>query len=88
MLCVSDSTFRLVCGDLLGGVGGPFDAVLANLPYVAEGLALPPEISRYEPPSALFAGPDGLDVIRRPDGLRRWGADWLRWRSRAIRLRR
>ena len=55
----------LVCGDLLGGVGGPFDAVLANLPYVAEGMALPPEISRYEPPGALFAGPDGLDVIRR-----------------------
>ena len=55
----------LVCGDLLGGVGGAFDAVLANLPYVADGMALPPEISRYEPPGALFAGPDGLDVIRR-----------------------
>jgi release factor glutamine methyltransferase len=54
-----------VCGDLLGGVEGPVDAVLANLPYVAEGAMLPPEIARYEPASALFAGPDGLDVIRR-----------------------
>ncbi len=54
-----------VCGDLLGGVGGAFEAVLANLPYVADGAVLPPEISRYEPPGALFAGPEGLDVIRR-----------------------
>jgi release factor glutamine methyltransferase len=41
------------------------DAVLANLPYVADGAELPPEITRYEPPGALFAGADGLDVIRR-----------------------
>jgi len=39
--------------------------VLANLPYVAEGASLPPEISEWEPASALFAGTDGLDVIRR-----------------------
>jgi release factor glutamine methyltransferase len=52
-------------GDLLEQVRGPFDAVLANLPYVAEGVGLPPEIARYEPPVALFAGPDGLDAIRR-----------------------
>ena len=40
-------------------------AVLANLPYVAAGAELPPEITRYEPASALFAGADGLDVVRR-----------------------
>jgi len=51
-------------GDLLDGVTG-VDAVLANLPYVAAGVSLPPEITRYEPPGALFAGADGLDVIRR-----------------------
>lgn len=51
-------------GDLLDGVTG-VDAVLANLPYVAPGASLPPEITRYEPPGALFAGADGLDVIRR-----------------------
>ncbi len=63
-----------VCGDLLGGVEGPVDAVLANLPYVADGAVLAPEIARYEPASALFAGPGGLDVIRRliscVDGVR------------------
>jgi release factor glutamine methyltransferase len=51
--------------DLLAGVPGPFDAVLANLPYVASDAPLPPEIERYEPTAALRAGVDGLDVIRR-----------------------
>ena len=52
-----------VCADLLDG--GRYDAVLANLPYIAEGTVLAPEIARYEPPGALFAGDDGLDLIRR-----------------------
>jgi release factor glutamine methyltransferase len=39
--------------------------VLANLPYVAVGTELPPDVARYEPTGALFAGEDGLDVIRR-----------------------
>jgi release factor glutamine methyltransferase len=52
-------------GDLLNGVDGPVHAVLANLPYVAEGVGLPPEIERHEPPVALWGGPDGLDEIRR-----------------------
>jgi release factor glutamine methyltransferase len=42
-----------------------YDAVLANLPYVAVGADVAPEIARYEPALALFAGADGLDVIRR-----------------------
>ena len=55
-----------VHGDLLAGVG-EVDAVLSNPPYVAEGerASLAPEITRHEPPGALFAGADGLDVIRR-----------------------
>ena len=43
----------------------PADAVLANLPYVPAGTALAPEIARYEPAGALFAGADGLDAVRR-----------------------
>jgi release factor glutamine methyltransferase len=50
--------------DLLAGLDRSFDAVLANLPYVAEGSALPPDIG-YEPDLALFGGPDGLDLVRR-----------------------
>lgn len=53
-------------GDLLAGLE-EVDAVLSNPPYVAEGAraTLTPEITRHEPPGALFAGYDGLDVIRR-----------------------
>jgi release factor glutamine methyltransferase len=50
-------------GDLLAGVGH-VDAVLANPPYVEADAVLPAEL-RHEPPGALFAGADGLDVIRR-----------------------
>ncbi|MDX6691645.1 MAG: release factor glutamine methyltransferase [Solirubrobacteraceae bacterium] len=52
--------------DLLDRVGD-VDAVLSNPPYVAERAraTLAPEITRHEPPGALFAGEDGLDVIRR-----------------------
>ena len=49
--------------DLLEAAGEA-DAVLANPPYVEDGARLPPELS-HEPPNALFAGPDGLAVIRR-----------------------
>ena len=53
-------------GDLLAGVGA-CDAVLSNPPYVCDGerASLAPEISQHEPAGALFAGADGLDVIRR-----------------------
>jgi release factor glutamine methyltransferase len=52
--------------DLLEGVPDDFDALLANLPYVsdAERASLASEITRHEPPRALFAGPDGLSAIR------------------------
>jgi release factor glutamine methyltransferase len=59
----TDVTF--VQADLLNGVSGEFDAVLANLPYVPEDVGLPPEIERYEPSLALYSGGDGLDAIRR-----------------------
>jgi release factor glutamine methyltransferase len=58
-----DASFLV--GDLLSDVDLQFDAVLANLPYVASGASLAPEITEWEPAGALFAGVDGLDVIRR-----------------------
>ena len=53
--------------DLLTGAGGPWDAVVANPPYVAEAdlRTLAPEIVHHEPRAALEAGEDGLEVISR-----------------------
>jgi release factor glutamine methyltransferase len=56
---------RLERADLMEGIEGRVDAVLANLPYVARDAELPPEVAGYEPVGALFAGPDGLGQIRR-----------------------
>lgn len=44
-----------------------FDVIVSNPPYVAqpEAEGLEPEVVAWEPAEALFAGPDGLDVIRR-----------------------
>lgn len=43
----------------------PVDAVLSNPPYVADGDELPRDVADHEPRQALFAGSDGLGVIRR-----------------------
>jgi len=60
-------TVGFVATDLLDSE--PADAVLANLPYVPLEAPLAPEITRFEPPGALFAGADGLDVVRRLVGM-------------------
>ncbi|MFZ4506637.1 MAG: peptide chain release factor N(5)-glutamine methyltransferase [Fimbriimonas sp.] len=52
--------------DLGGAVAGEqFDLIVCNPPYIATGTALMPEVSEFEPPSALFAGRDGLGTYRR-----------------------
>jgi release factor glutamine methyltransferase len=50
--------------DLLPELHGRVDLVLANPPYVPEGTPVPPEVSDHDPHRAVFAGPDGLAVIR------------------------
>ncbi len=46
-------------------LGGPFDLILANPPYVEADAVLAPSVRDYEPAGALFAGPDGLAAYRR-----------------------
>ena len=43
---------------------GTFDLILCNPPYVEAGAALDAQVRQYEPASALFAGPEGLDDYR------------------------
>lgn len=52
--------------NLLDEIEGEFDAIVANLPYVAaaEIAGLQPEITEYEPRIALDGGADGLDLVR------------------------
>ena len=50
--------------DLLDGVG-EVDGVVSNPPYVEDGATLAPEIVKHEPALALYAGVDGLAVVRR-----------------------
>lgn len=58
---------ELLHGPLFEPVAGRrFDVVVSNPPYVAEGEreGLQAEVRDWEPGGALFAGEDGLDVIR------------------------
>jgi release factor glutamine methyltransferase len=59
---------RFLQGDLLEPLAGErFDIVVSNPPYVPEKdrESLTVEVREYEPAQALFAGADGLDVLRR-----------------------
>jgi release factor glutamine methyltransferase len=53
--------------DLLDADDGPFDLIVSNPPYVSDSArgTLAPEVRDFEPEGALFAGADGLAVIRR-----------------------
>lgn len=57
------ASFR--CGDWSEGLGGRFDLILCNPPYIEAGAALPPDVTDWEPAGALYAGADGLDDYRR-----------------------
>ncbi len=52
--------------DLASALTGPFDLVVANLPYVPSASLpdLPLEV-RHDPVSALDGGPNGLDLVSR-----------------------
>jgi release factor glutamine methyltransferase len=58
-------------GDLFAaldeGLDARYDLIVSNPPYIPEGCreGLEPEVRDHEPGPALFAGADGLDVVRR-----------------------
>ncbi len=59
-----------------------FTIIATNPPYIPEGRELDPSVMHYEPSEALFAGTDGLSIIRRivteaPDHLCPDGELWM-----------
>jgi release factor glutamine methyltransferase len=55
---------KLICGDLMAPFTGSFDIVCANLPYVASGSHLAPEVVA-QPAGALYADERGSALITR-----------------------
>jgi release factor glutamine methyltransferase len=51
-------------GTALAELDGTVDLVVSNPPYIPLGASVPPEVGEYDPPSALWSGPDGLDAVR------------------------
>jgi release factor glutamine methyltransferase len=56
---------RFVRTNILDGVAGPFDLIVANPPYVSrrDRQALQPEVRDYEPGVALFGGVSGTEIV-------------------------
>ena len=48
----------------LRDLDGKVDLVISNPPYIPVGAYVPPEVSEYDPPAALWSGADGLTAIR------------------------
>jgi release factor glutamine methyltransferase len=72
-IAAGDTPVVLYTGDVADpGLLAPLEEmahlVLCNPPYVPVGTSLPPEVALHDPPSAVFAGHDGLAVI--PDVVR------------------
>jgi release factor glutamine methyltransferase len=61
-----ETRVQLVEGDLLEPLGGPFDLIVSNPPYVksSDRPTLSAEVQR-EPHLALFGGPLGLEIMQR-----------------------
>ncbi len=65
---VAGSSVELVRADItdrtqLPELDGQVDLLVANPPYIPDGVTLEPEVAQHDPPRALFGGPDGMAVI-------------------------
>lgn len=59
-----EANINFIQGSLLKPIDDTPAAIIANLPYVPEGMITSPEITK-EPAGALFSGTDGLDHYRK-----------------------
>ena len=60
-----EKRLKFKIGNWAEAIDESFDLILCNPPYVPEGAELGPGVAEFEPAEALFAGPEGLDDIRR-----------------------
>ncbi|WP_025735159.1 peptide chain release factor N(5)-glutamine methyltransferase [Mycobacterium genavense] len=60
---------------LLPELDGRVDLLVANPPYVPDGVKLDPEVAQHDPPHAVFGGLDGMAVI---DAVVDVAGRWLR----------
>lgn len=80
---LDSSRAEIRIGDLFEPFGDlTFDVIAANPPYIPVARELPASVQEHEPTRALFAGTDGLDLIRRiavelPRRLNPGGAAWI-----------
>ena len=77
---VEGSSVELVRADaaapgLLAELDGRADLVVSNPPYVPDDAVVEPEVAQYDPPHAVFGGPDGMTVIA---AVVRQAGRWLR----------
>jgi release factor glutamine methyltransferase len=77
---VEGSSVELVRADaaapgLLAELDGRADLVVSNPPYVPDDAIVEPEVAQYDPPHAVFGGPDGMTVIA---AVVRQAGRWLR----------
>ena len=79
------SNSKFIQSDLFSKLLGKFDFILANPPYVSEGKGVG-GVMEHEPKEALYAGKDGLDVIKQfleqaPGHLNKGGQIWMEFGS-------
>jgi len=80
---LDESRAHICIGDLFEPFTNmQFDIIGANPPYIPAGRKLPESVASYEPHQALYAGVDGLDLIRRiatelPQHLNKNGIAWI-----------
>ena len=61
-----DETVRILESDVEDALDGvKCDVVIANPPYIPDSQELPIDVAEHEPATALFGGPDGMEIPRR-----------------------
>ena len=62
---IKKSRTRVIESNLFQNIKGRFDYIFTNPPYIPAGRELSVSVKKYEPKSALFAGQDGLNLLKR-----------------------